>query len=403
MPFSPLNSIPPKQYALLNPFINHTFFTLRALSQHGAVFLFCPPLQIQLLLGTWNCNCISLYASPLRSKFWSILGIVTFLLFKIRLLHESNYLKLFRILSVLYLKPIHPSPTLVFYQDYLAETLSQAFPTSRRICELIINTTPSQLNYSSTLRAVKCSTTVVIPTLKLAPLCVSADTLPVLAPYGGDKIEYLSSMSKKTPLPYSYPCISSQNTAYKPLILKIAARSPSQRKGLDVFLHSILAVDSWLSITDSSIKLQIVICGRINEPSMLSLFSWVSHQLALRRVIHLSYRQFSSIQFTRLLAESDLFIMPSRLESSSLASLEALWHGVPSILTEACGIVNFCPPKHGLLLSQPTSSSLSRAMQHFLECPDRLHHCRDNLLADRDMFTWAQYLAGYSDLLGTMH
>jgi glycosyltransferase involved in cell wall biosynthesis len=387
------------QYSFLNPFLNHSYFTLRALSQHGSVFLFCPPLQLQLILGTWRYEAVTIAPPPVLSKLYSILAIGFFCLFKLRLINECIYLLLFRALALLYLKQITPFPTLVYYQDYLADTLFREFPNTRRICELIINSTPGQVNYESTLRACVCSTSVVTPTTELYHLCGRSSHPPILAPYGGDKILYLAH----TPQSNVYPIFSpySHLEDHSPPIkhYKIAARAHSHRKGLDILLGALLSLERWLSSSSSSFKLEITIYGKVTEVLLCDLFANVSNALAYRGLIHLKCEQLPMSLYLDRLAQSDLFIMPSRLESSSLAALEALWHGIPSILTEACGIRSFSEPKHGILLRQLSVTELSFSIQKLLESPDRLQECKQNLLSDRHMFTWNQYFTSYTQLL----
>jgi len=389
-------------YSFLNPYANHSYFTVRALCQHGSVFLFCPPLQIQLLLGKWRTDSISLLAPPLLSKVILFLALIAFSLFKVRLISESTYLTVFRFFALIYLRTIHPTPILVYYQDYLSDALSAMFPQSYRICELIINSNPSQPNYKSTLSAIKSASSLVIPTSQLTSLAVHALNPPSLALYGGDKSQYLSVRPATNPNQHSIFYTPLDHLIYPPnqaRTLRIIARAPSHRKGLDILLNSLLLLDPWLVSAEHTCKLQIVVCGMISEPSMLNLFSSVTNQLSHRCGINLMCRQFSERDYTYLLSQCDLFIMPSRLESASLAALEALWHGVPSILTNACGISNFCPPKHGLLLSDMDPNSLSESIQSFIEFPDRLRSCREHLAADRHMFTWDHYFNSYSKLL----
>jgi len=387
------------QYSFLNPFANHSYFTLRALCQHGPVYLFCPPLQIQILQGVWNCESLDLASPPLRSRVCSFLAITFFCFFKLHILTEATYLKLFRLLSILYLRRIYPFPVLVYYQDYLAETLSKHFPRSSRICELIINSNPLQPNYHSTLRAIDHSTNVVIPTPVMKQLCDRSGRQPLIAPYGGDKIDYLSPIQFNFPgfSPSSFPAVLSKSSSVNRL--KIVARSPSHRKGLDLLLHSLLSVDSWLSSTRTFAELHVILCGQIIEAPMRDLFSSISDYLMPRGSIYLTSAQFSTTQYLGLLAGCDFFIMPSRLESSSLAALEALWLCVPSILTEACGISQFISARHGLLLEDLTPSSLSDLIQQFVQSPHFLLSCRKNLNADRTLFTWQQYFNSYSSLL----
>ena len=142
-----------------------------------------------------------------------------------------------------------------------------------------------------------------------------------------------------------------------------------------------------------------MICGSISEPALLSDFHSIAGRLNDTGRVRIKCMQLTQSSFSRQLAISDLFVMPSRLESTSLAALEALWHGLPSILTPECGVDVFEDAKHGILLPDHESSSLATAIHGFCVEPHKLNECREFLMQDRPLFTWTRYFQAYRELL----
>jgi glycosyltransferase involved in cell wall biosynthesis len=67
-----------------------------------------------------------------------------------------------------------------------------------------------------------------------------------------------------------------------------------------------------------------------------------------------------------IFAASDLFAMPSLYEGFSVALLEALACGLPALLTEVPGLVDFRELDSGLVYAEPTAESLARSLESLL-------------------------------------
>jgi glycosyltransferase involved in cell wall biosynthesis len=393
-----MSTVPKSKACFINPFLNHSYLTVRALSANYSVTLFCPPLQLQLLFNVWEIRPLSIAAQTPRSFIVSSLLILSFTFYRLGLLSERLYLSSFELFLPLATKRFNSEWIFFYYQDYVAELLHKFNSSSKRICELIIQTDPQCSNYTSTLRAIELSSLVICPTRKMAFLCDKISKTPVIAPYGGNKYEFIANSFFTTSfltscLDYGMP--TKDTTAP----FRIVARSNTRRKGLDVLLGALPIIESSLNTALHSRSIDILICGRIHELDLYNDFLDAESSLKLANRVTLKFGHYNHSQFHTLLSKADLFIMPSRLESTSLAALEALWHAVPSILSNECGLDIFIPGSYGILLSDLNPSTLARAIVSSYTNPIFLTHCRSQLITDRDLFTWQQYFNAYSRLI----
>jgi glycosyltransferase involved in cell wall biosynthesis len=183
-----------------------------------------------------------------------------------------------------------------------------------------------------------------------------------------------------------------------PPSIRIIARSHSFRKGADVLFGALPLLDSLLSNSGSLALIDVLVCGSISEPVLKSEFHRLVHRLSGTERVSIKCKQLSQSSFSQQLAISDLFVMPSRLESTSLAALEALWHGLPSILTPQCGVDDFVDARHGILLPDHESLSLANAILSFCLKPEKLISYRNFLVQDRALFSWNRYFKAYREL-----
>jgi len=383
----------------INPFSNHSALTLYALSTYGSITVFCPPLTLQIWFGRINLRHVSFTKQRASIQMVNLILIALFIFFRLRILGSLSYISAFRAALLLAFPEIKNEPTFVYYQDYVADLLSVHFPTSRRICEIIIATDSKQANYPSTLAAINSASSVFLPNKTLLSLCNDTNASLHIAPYGGNKAEVIfSDINRLKPRNYQSSLSNYSIPLSKELII-ITARSSSLRKGGDLLLGSLAILDNLLTESPYSLKLEVHICGCIQDNSLRSLYKSTTKTLSLSNQIKLSNRQYPQDEFLRLLALSDLFVMPSRLESTSLAALEALWHGVPSILTPECGVENFSSDRHGLLFDDNSPTTLANLM--FFCCTDipSLTVYRSFLQADRELFTWHRYFSAYHEVL----
>jgi glycosyltransferase involved in cell wall biosynthesis len=382
-----------------NPFANHSYFTVRALASSADLAIFCPPLQLQLLLGQWNAKALRFVDLPLQSRLASILCVIAYLSFRSGLINHSFYLRIFRFLLIQYLDSLKTCRAFVFYQDYVADLVQALYPGSLRICELIIASDPSQDNHESTLAAIRSSSIVVLPTPSLADIDRRFHAQYVIAPYGGNKSQFYAAQRSTSDTKSFTSGNGHEFLTDSSASIRIIARAHSFRKGADILFGALLLLDSLLSSSGSQVIIDVLICGSISEPVLISDFHSTAGRLNSTGRVRIKCMQLTQSSFSRQLASSDLFVMPSRLESTSLAALEALWHGLPSILTLECGVDVFEDARHGILLRDHKSLSLASAIHGFCVEPHKLHDCREFLAQDRALFTWNRYFQAYRELL----
>ena len=377
----------------INPHSHHSYFSCLALSRSAPVRILCPPLALQLLDRQWRTDGLQLRAPSLISWPADLLAIAVFLLFKLNLCSETFYIRLFILASWLLLKLERGDQLVYHYQDYLLPILRRSSARRRFICELIIEPIPGEPNYDRSLQAAQQACKVLLPTREMQVSLYSAGIQALLAPYGGDKQIYRSSSLLRgykilSPLPLPAPT------------LRIAARSNSFRKGLDILLYALAELDRRLASNQASFSVPVVevyVCGAISEPDLLRQFNDLETTLLLSGRIALSYRQFSPDAYLNLLQNFDLFVMPSRQESASLAALEALYMGAPSLLSKACGIELFLPSAHGLYIEPLTPDLLAEHLFHILQNPEYLGSWSAQLVKDRSLFSWDRYLQVVGD------
>jgi glycosyltransferase involved in cell wall biosynthesis len=387
----------------LNPFANHSYFTVLALARCTNVYFFCPPLQIQFILQRWRHSDIPHHHEPFTARLAHFLAILAFLCFRVNLISHDLYLYLFRNLLCLFLRQLTSCSIFIFYQDYVAKFLASKYPNSIRICELIIATDPKQANYSSTLDAILSSSIIITPSPSLQNIVSPLHSTSFIAPYGGNKIIYQSSYSSYLDCPTPYTPIRFRNSDTVITHFRIAARAHSYRKGGDILLQALLLLDRMICKLSLPIFVDFFICGSISELAIRTQFHNVAHCLNQSNHIRLHNQQLEQSQFSNMLSSCDLFVMPSRLESTSLAALEALWHGVPSILTPACGVDDFIHDRHGTLLDDLTPLGLASSLILYFTNPTLIENCRIHLTQDRPIFTWNRYFDSYKRVLQLIH
>jgi glycosyltransferase involved in cell wall biosynthesis len=262
---------------------------------------------------------------------------------------------------------------------------------------LIIATDTFQPNYSSTLASIHSSSVVVLPTPSLAGLVPPSHANYVIAPYGGNKAQYFASQKSVKDSP-TLSMDDGHELLLPPSSIRIIARSHSFRKGCDILFGALLYLDSLLASSVSLAPIDILVCGSLREPQLRSDYQRLVDRLNGSCRVSIKCKQLSQSSFSEELATSDLFVMPSRLESTSLAALEALWHGLPSILTPQCGVDDFVDARHGILLPDHESLSLANAILSFCLKPEKLISYRNFLVQDRALFSWNRYFQAYHEL-----
>jgi glycosyltransferase involved in cell wall biosynthesis len=315
---------------------------------------------------------------------------LSFALYKTSLISEKHYLSALESCAKSILST-GARYVYVHYQDYVPMPTPCSPKDVADICEMIISTDSNTLNHSTSLRAASLADVVVCPSSAIASNLQMAGIQPCTAPYGGDKSSYMTT-SRKLILS------SNRNQSLSEYSLLITARANSYRKGLDVLLDSLEMLDDQLG-SRASRWMDVRICGAIAPGKDAERLQAVIDRLDVNACISVTAQQYSQHDYLRLVESSDLFVMPSRLEGTSPAALEALWHGVPCILSQECGVDAFLDGRHGIQLAALTSIDLTKAIMQMILNPERLAGIKHNLIADKRLFAWDRYLDAYKTML----
>jgi glycosyltransferase involved in cell wall biosynthesis len=382
-----------RSFLFANPHLHHSYFTVLSLSRIGRVVLLCPPLQLEFILRRWRLGNLRLTCPSLTVFLCQAISLITFLCFKASIISEYHYIFVLTALVNLITRR-HSGLFWVHYQDYIQLSCASRRHIAMDICELIIESDPTQLNWNSTSLSVLNAQAVIVPTSTVLPVDLDSSKIVLIAPYGGNKVSYLSGHKHS----HHFPSGSHQRKSHNTFL--IAARSNSFRKGIDILTDAVIQLDKLLP-KNSSRKVLICICGNVSEPSsILHLHECQARLTSSRSSITVVARQYSQHSYFSLLSIADLFVMPSRLEGSSPAALEALWAGVPCILSSHCGVHKFKNKSHGLQLESNSSDCLASSMKNVLDSPDLVSKWKSALAADQSIFSWDAYLDAYSSFAG---
>jgi len=373
----------------VNPYSHHSYFTVRALSRLGALEVLCPPLILQLWLHHWRQDGLSIRWS-VRGVFVALpLSLFAYLLYSFRLIPEVVYLACFRLAVWLLLFRPDPRQIVYVYQDYLLPIMAVSSQSRRYVCEFIIQIPVGQPNRRSSLLSAQHADCVLAPTTMIQSELDPYGITVSLAPYGGDKACYRSSFRVLDGM--ALQADQTDSGRLDSVELLIAARSNTLRKGVDLLLESLDQLDEHWPV-DLQTRLRVVICGQVSEPQLLNSLGRLQQSFALSQRISIRFGHLAQDDYLELLRNADLFIMPSRLEGSSPAALEALWLGVPSLLSPFCGVEAFKSGEHGLLIDPLSSRALQSILLSLLQDRQPLAVWRSNLQRDRQQFTWDGYM-----------
>jgi glycosyltransferase involved in cell wall biosynthesis len=142
-----------------------------------------------------------------------------------------------------------------------------------------------------------------------------------------------------------------------------------------------------------AISLRILICGPVVNQAYLREITVLNQNISGLQ-LQIQTGQLSQDSYLDLLQEADLFVMPSRLEGTSPAALEALWMGVPAILSPQCGVDHFRADAHGRLIDPNTPENLAGILADILSHPQHLSDWRHQLEQDRGLYSWDSYFEG---------
>jgi glycosyltransferase involved in cell wall biosynthesis len=382
----------PRACLFVNPHSHHTYFTVLALSQLYPVLILCPPLQIQLFQRRWSKEGLHFKKPSLCERLAQLAAICAFLLYKKQLIDEPDYVS---ILEACTQAVINQRRDYIFfhYQDYIRLSSKSRSCVALEVCEIIISVNDNSSNLKTTLQASSSADIVICPSTSMALVLNSVGVKPEIAPYGGNKTAFRKTRHRHD--------LNLQNkTSSRENVFIICARANSQRKGLDILLHSLLLLNIKFDHSDSPL-IQVRICGSVAPGEDDTMLRNAIKALGKDSTISITAAQYTQDDYNFLLKVSDFFVMPSRLESTSLAALEALWHGTPCILSKECGVDTFVDGRHGILLDSLADTCLAEALYEIIEKPDLAHSVRRNLAKDRDLFDWNNYLNAYKNILSS--
>lgn len=82
------------------------------------------------------------------------------------------------------------------------------------------------------------------------------------------------------------------------------------------------------------------------------------------RITALGFRSPDEVR--RLMAASDIFVLPSRFDAYPLAALEAQASGLPIVISSSCGVVaeRVCNGREGFVISPDDPGALATALEH---------------------------------------
>jgi glycosyltransferase involved in cell wall biosynthesis len=380
----------------VNPYSHHSYFSVLALSRIDNVEVLCPPLILELLLNRWKPNGLRIHNSGFVHGFPKWLAFMSFLARKSGLISDKVYLQCFLFSAKLFLNG-SKNHCVYSYQDYILPLMLNSSASQKFIVEFIIQIPPDQPNCKPSIEAAHIALGTLAPTNiiinELGIYGFNAD----LAPYGGDKSAYRPKALENQSM-NSFKVFKQQKQPNKQASCSnflIVARSNSFRKGLDILLEALEGLNQDFPVSDWACC-EVVICGNISDPLLAERVSTLSKSFKSTDKIKIKAGQLEQDSYLNLLEAAKIFLMPSRLEGTSYAALEALWQGVPSILSPACGVEMFRPGFHGELLEPNTSSSLLKILQRCISFPERLEFFRSSLYHDRHFFTWNRYLEAVS-------
>ena len=181
--------------------------------------------------------------------------------------------------------------------------------------------------------------------------------------------------------------------AAEPLILFLSRLIP--RKGADIL------IDAFLQACPTSGRL--VIAGPEGEPGYLAYLQAHAEQSGAGDRVIFTGPLYDSDKAAAL-ADSDLFVLPSRYENFANVAAEAMVCGVPVIVSDACGISSLVEGKAGLVIP-PRMEGITEALQKLLGDKALYARFEEGCREVADQLSWdylaAQMEAYYAQALAT--
>ncbi|GAB5555135.1 MAG: colanic acid biosynthesis glycosyltransferase WcaL [Saprospiraceae bacterium] len=192
--------------------------------------------------------------------------------------------------------------------------------------------------------------------------CVSEDMRKTVAKYGGTK--------EKTFI--NFPSINIQKFTFNKRVHQYLKLNDAPFKILSTgrlhfqkgYVYALLAIKQ---LRDKGIKIEYNICGGGPEEGLLK---YMVQELDLGASIRM-HGKVSSTTVVSMLAETDIFLLPSIYEGIANAALEAIASGVPLITTKAGGMNEVIQNKeNGLIVDRFSADQLAEGISFYYNNPE---------------------------------
>ncbi len=145
------------------------------------------------------------------------------------------------------------------------------------------------------------------------------------------------------------------------------------RKGLDILLQA------FKQLTQKYNNISLDVIGtKDNEFTKYSTSNVIFH----------GYCDANKI--INILSSNDIFVLPSRYERAGHATIEAMWYGLPVIVTNTCGLPE--PVNNsgcGYVIKSESVQELENAMISLIETPQLvMEMSKKAIISSRDSWTW---------------
>jgi glycosyltransferase involved in cell wall biosynthesis len=148
----------------------------------------------------------------------------------------------------------------------------------------------------------------------------------------------------------------------EPLIIFLGRLIP--RKGADILIQAFAK-----ACPDSG---RLVIAGPEGEPGYESYLRRCARECAVESRVVFPGALYDAEKIA-LLADADLFVLPSRYENFANAAAESMASGVPVIVTNSCGIRSLVEGQAGFVI-EPNQIALTKGIYDLIH--DRVLHAR---------------------------
>jgi glycosyltransferase involved in cell wall biosynthesis len=152
------------------------------------------------------------------------------------------------------------------------------------------------------------------------------------------------------------------------------------RKGADLLIRAFAQAcpdSAWL-----------VIAGPEGEPGIRAQLETCARESGIASRVVFAGPVYGA-EKSALLADADIFVLPSRYENFANAVAEAIGCGVPAIITEYCGIRSLVRDRAGLVIS-PGVESLAEAIRKLVEDKALYRRLKDGCAAVAEELGWGR-------------